>query len=817
MTGLERWLALAGIAAAFLIAPAAAQGAFVNRSGSTVFYFAEPGEDNDLTISATSGPGGRHTFTDPGITMVSLSSECSEDVQPGVASCEARTGDTLLVVLDDMDDDGTITSSFEITLCGGPGDDTLTGGDATDFLLGEDDGDTILGGGGNDIVITDLRCSGDMAPPAPNDVEGGDGDDGLIGGLGADTMDGGDGDDNLFGARAESGVDGDAGDDLAGGAGEDVLVGHDGPDLLDGGDGADQLNGGDDDDEVLGSEGDDLLNVTVNESFNGGADQLVTTDQGDDLLDGGLGDDRLNAGPGDFVLNFGLAGSIDAFEVNAPNGADDLVGGPGRDAVSYVNLAVPVQGSLDSVPNDGSAGEGDNIRPDNEAMVGGSVADTLLGSVAADTIDGGKGGDRVEGGGGDDTLAGGLDSGGDNIVGGDGSDSLDGGPGDDSLDGQSGPDTVDGGSGADTGAGGDGVDRVAGGPGLDTLSGGPGNDRLLGAVEDLVGADGADSLNGDEGDDQLDGGPGNDSLAGGLGADLLTGGAGSDLGDYRDATGSVIARLDGAPGDGRVGENDHIQADVEALRGGRWPDTLVGNGGANAIDGGPGEDLVEGLGGIDRLEGGNGVDLLRSRGPVFDRVACGRSRDLAVADSRDRVADDCESVDTGGARRPRAGRSMVVRPAGGAVGLRLAGGSRFFPLDGALLVPLRSSLDATRGAVAVTTAGSRHSGRFSGGRFRVLQRRGRHPRTELRLEGGSFRTCSGGRRVVRRLRARGRGRFRAVGRRSATFIRRGRWTVADRCDGTLTRVLAGRARVQDRGRRRAVSLRAGRSYLARAR
>jgi hypothetical protein len=160
---------------------------------------------------------------------------------------------------------------------------------------------------------------------------------------------------------------------------------------------------------------------------------------------------------------------------------------------------------------------------------------------------------------------------------------------------------------------------------------------------------------------------------------------------------------------------------------------------------------------------------------------------------------------------------VLVRPAGGAVGLRPARADRFFPLTESLLVPLRSSLDTTSGAVRITTDGSRHSGTFSGGRFRVVQRRRRRPQTELRLEGGSFRACAGGSQVVRRLRGRGRGRFRTIGRRSSTIWRRGRWTVEDRCDGTLTRVLAGRAVVLDRGRRRRVSLRAGRSYLARAR
>jgi len=43
------------------------------------------------------------------------------------------------------------------------------------------------------------------------------------------------------------------------------------------------------------------------------------------------------------------------------------------------------------------------------------------------------------------------------------------------------------------------------------------------------------------------------------------------------------------------------------------------------------------------------------------------------------------------------------------------------------------------------------------------------------------------------------------------------WLTADRCDGTLTRVTRGRVAVHDFRRRRTVLVRAGKSYLARAR
>jgi len=70
--------------------------------------------------------------------------------------------------------------------------------------------------------------------------------------------------------------------------------------------------------------------------------------------------------------------------------------------------------------------------------------------------------------------------------------------------------------------------------------------------------------------------------------------------------------------------------------------------------------------------------------------------------------------------------------------------------------------------------------------------------------------------VVRRLRGRAKGRFRTRGRYSAATVRGTNWTVADRCDGTLTSVKTGVVAVRDFRKRRDVTVRAGHSYLARA-
>jgi hypothetical protein len=60
------------------------------------------------------------------------------------------------------------------------------------------------------------------------------------------------------------------------------------------------------------------------------------------------------------------------------------------------------------------------------------------------------------------------------------------------------------------------------------------------------------------------------------------------------------------------------------------------------------------------------------------------------------------------------------------------------------------------------------------------------------------------------------GRFRTRGRYSAATVRGTIWDTIDRCDGTLTRVRRGVVVVRDFRKRRKITLRAGKSYLARA-
>lgn len=103
---------------------------------------------------------------------------------------------------------------------------TLNGGAGNDTLLGNQFGDVLNGDAGNDS---------------------------LNGGFGDDTLGGGDGNDTLVGHVGNDSLDGGAGADIGlGGSGDDMVLGGAGRDLLIGGYGVDSVNGGDDDDVVLG-------------------------------------------------------------------------------------------------------------------------------------------------------------------------------------------------------------------------------------------------------------------------------------------------------------------------------------------------------------------------------------------------------------------------------------------------------------------------------------------------------------------------------------------------------------------------------------
>jgi streptogramin lyase len=163
-----------------------------------------------------------------------------------------------------------------------------------------------------------------------------------------------------------------------------------------------------------------------------------------------------------------------------------------------------------------------------------------------------------------------------------------------------------------------------------------------------------------------------------------------------------------------------------------------------------------------------------------------------------------------------------------------APGGTWHDLEAGAALPVGVALDARRGKVNLMSAGCRggvQTGTFGGGVFSVHQPRAGCGRVDVYLRGGSFKRCAqparrgSARRAtasrtrrVRRLWGRDSGgKYRSHGRHSHATVRGTRWLTEDRCEGTLTRVTNGAVVVRDLKRRRSVLVRAGHSYLAKAR
>jgi Ca2+-binding RTX toxin-like protein len=780
-------LALVGLIAAALLlpAPTPAAASFVQLQAGTVALTDALGEVNHVSVTRD---GDFYVLTDAVSPVIALPG--CEQLDPNRVRCAAAGVAQIGLALGDGADRAAIADDayppvpppgdLPVRVFAGAGDDELQGGAGADSFFGDAGADVIATAGGDDALVGGDAAQGDQADV----LDGGPGAERVIsGGAGNDRILAGDGDDRA----------------VAGGPGDDTIDGEDGADVLFGDVGDDVLRGG---------RGDDVVDV--------GAAVDPALALGRDALDGGAGDDTLGAGP---------PGQVER---------DTLGGGDGFDTARYDARVAPVTVTLDGVADDGEGGEGDNVLPDVERVLGGSDADTLVGGPRADVLDGGPSDDLILGLAGADTLTGGVNDGGsDTISGGQGPDVVRGGAGDDALDGGEGDDDVAGGGGSDALAGAGDQDALAGGPGIDSLEGGDGDDLLRGGDLVLVGADGADELAGDAGDDTLLGGAGGDRLDGGAGADRMNGEDGRDTVSYELRSAPVMVTFDGKANDGEAGEGDNVASDIEIVLGGTLTDTLSGDERTNALTGGAGEDLIEGGAGTDTLGGGSAADVLRARDGTPDAVTCGQGSDLAIVDPVDSVRG-CETADRGG-EAPALRRTAVVRATRGRVAFRLPGAARFVDLQERVGLPMRAALDARAGRVALATAagprrGQAQAATFWDGAFTVRQtrKRARRPITELRLRGGDFGVCAGaatpGRArassrltTVRRLWGKGRGRYRTRGRYSSGVVRGTMWLTEDRCDGTLTRVMRGTVVVRDFGLGRTVVVHAGEQYLARAR
>jgi Ca2+-binding RTX toxin-like protein len=402
---------------------------------------------------------------------------------------------------------------------------TLTGNTANDNIAISTSGANLrhnLTGFNSDIDF-DSAQAGDQTLTAAAGrltIDGGGGDDIIVGGPNLDTLRGSDGDDRLTGGPNNAAKP--AKESISGGAGNDVMIwfNGDGDDTNDGGDGADET----------------LFN-------NGTADDQMSVAP----FNGGHRFNRVGAS-----IEIDITATTERLNINSFSGADTLASAAGT-----------------TIPTTIDAG------PGNDTISTGDGADTIQGGTGVDTLNGGGGGDRILGNPGDDTMNG--NAGDDTLVwfNGDGNDQMNGDDGLDKIENNLGaandisalsvlngkvhyartnnPFTLDVASSE--------VFELNTFGGDDTLTTSPGLGALIAVVADA--GSGNDTFTGGDEVDSFFGGLGNDTLDTGVGSgDLADGQDGDDTLKVRDNA-ADLAR-GGAGNDSATADFQDVLVDVEA-------------------------------------------------------------------------------------------------------------------------------------------------------------------------------------------------------------------------------------------------------------
>jgi len=348
--------------------------------GGTDRMIWNPGDDTDLneggtgvdTVEVNGGNGAEQFTATANGTRVRF-----DRVNPAPFSIDIGTSERLALNANGGDDSfsatGNLAALIAITVDGGAGNDTLLGSNGADLLLGGDGSDFADGQQGNDTAL--LGAGNDTFQWDPGD--------------GSDTVEGQDGTDRM---RFNGSNIGENMDVSANGQRVRFFrnVANITMDLNDLESIVAKTLGGTDNLVVGDLSGTDVTDVVADLAAVGGGDDaapdnvIANATNGDDVVTvTGAGPSAQVSGLSALVSVSGAVAGSDRVTVNALAG-DDVVDASGLAATSAL---LTVDG-----------GDGDDV------LIGGDGADTLLGGAGDDVIIGGPGNDTINGAPGDDVV-----------------------------------------------------------------------------------------------------------------------------------------------------------------------------------------------------------------------------------------------------------------------------------------------------------------------------------------------------------------------------------------------------------------------------
>jgi RTX calcium-binding nonapeptide repeat (4 copies) len=348
----------------------------LNKSNGNVLV--RGGDDNNLSndvINITRSGG-----------EIAVSVDIGNDVA-GTGPTDAfishyAVGDVQSITVNALDGNDSITvepgPGIAVTVNGGTGNDTIVGGAGPETLNGDSGNDQIFAGGGNNTVtdgtgndLVDLTENS-----APLAYTTGGGNDTVLGSSFNDTLVGSSGSDRLEGRGGN--------DSLTGAAGNDTLLGQEGSDtaIWNNGDGSDVIEGGSGDSDLVQANGSAGADFFQAQSAPGSKVQL---DAGPfSLTIGSVEDLRINAmGSGDIITLFDLSSTelrTAALDVGSGSDTVSLYGRNAADTIETSPLG-PSQVAVDGLAQEIT------IQPvdagDNLTVRGEGGADTLIANATS--------------------------------------------------------------------------------------------------------------------------------------------------------------------------------------------------------------------------------------------------------------------------------------------------------------------------------------------------------------------------------------------------------------------------------------------------